>query len=63
MAVVVVRIVQLRTSTYVNGFLVELVHIIEEGKVIVRVRMQWVQLRALLKMLYRLIVLLKFEVS
>jgi hypothetical protein len=57
-AVVSLRVVKLSTATDIDCLLVELVHVIQESKVVVSVLVVRVQLCTLLKVINSLVILL-----
>ena len=57
-AVVVVGVIHLRTPAYLDGLRVELVHVVEESKVVIGEGVLWVQFRTLLKIINCLVILL-----
>jgi len=61
-AIMIVWVVQLCTTADVFGFLPELVHVIYERKVVVRVWMVLIDPDAFLELVHSLVVLAYFEV-
>ena len=61
--IVVSRVIQLCTPTYIDGFRIQLVHIVHECQIIVRIRVQWIKLSALFEMIDSLVISFYFEVS